>query len=104
MFPLLQGLPKKHLQSHTKPQIQVISTNVKQSNIWNQIFHIFRESHKGEYHEQEVEEITKPQLPQTMSASDILDQQVVDNEENPDYNEIPKDYAKRKRSSSLYSM
>ncbi|XP_073840212.1 uncharacterized protein [Musca autumnalis] len=67
--------------------------------------HKYRESHKGEYHEQEVEEITKPQLPQKMSASDILDQQIVDHDENPEINEINRDYAKRKRSTTtMYSM
>lgn len=68
-------------------------------------FFPFRESQKGEYHEQEVEEITKPLLPSDqLTAADILDQQIIDSEENPENNEIKNELFKKKRSSNMYSM
>ncbi|XP_059216911.1 uncharacterized protein LOC106089602 isoform X2 [Stomoxys calcitrans] len=64
----------------------------------------YRESQRGEYHEQEAEEISKPLLPNHMAAAEILDQQILENEVNPENIDIKRKILNTKRSNSLYSM
>ncbi|XP_075163738.1 uncharacterized protein LOC142236385 [Haematobia irritans] len=63
--------------------------------------HKYRESQHGEYHEQEVEEITKSSQ---IAAADILDQQIVNDDPNPENNEIKRESIKIRKANSLYRM
>ncbi|KNC29220.1 hypothetical protein FF38_01407, partial [Lucilia cuprina] len=65
--------------------------------------HKYREPPKGEYHEQEAVEITKPQLPENLSAAEILEQQVTETG-NPVDNEIEETQYNKAKSNNQYSM